>query len=208
MVNVKGAGQVRIRLRKVPEWALDEVRLAIRDTVAQQERRMKRGRFQGYPGVGSESGGKRKLYNRSGTLRNSIVSIYPRKGDKSPEGRSLVTAPYAALQEFGGQVTPTRGQFLRIPIGEGLTPSGVSRYDMVQRGRSWTTDDGHHTFIRNRVVYKVEHVGVSLPVPIAVLRRRVQVPARLGFFDTWNRLDRWRQIRFRQAIDSATRRTQ
>ena len=35
---------------------------------------------------------------------------------------------YAALQEYGGTVRPTKGQWLAIPVGPALTPSGVARY--------------------------------------------------------------------------------
>ena len=152
------------------------------------------------------------MQNRTGFLRNSVVSLRPKKNDKLPEGRVLVTAPYAAIQELGGTVRPTRSRFLRIPIGAGLTRAGVSRWNMVNTGRGWTTDDGDPTFIRqgpggSPIIFRVTGKGKGGGIePIAVLKRSVRIPARLGFFSTWKRLERWRQIRFQFAIDRAVRR--
>ena len=210
-LEVKGATEIAFRIRNVHHWASEEVSTAIRDTVSQQERRFKKGRFTGYTGQSRSN----RVQNRSGFLKNSVVALRPKRKDKAPEGRVLVTAPYAALQEFGDTITGN--PFLRIPIGEGLTRAGVSRYTMVKTASGWKTSDGDPTFIRGGVIFRVgttktgrnkkgqkgSRQGPERPVPIAVLKRSVTVKPRLGFFLTWRRLERWRELRWQKAIDLA-----
>ena len=203
-LEVKGATEIAFRIRNVHHWASEEVSTAIRDTVSQQERRFKKGRFTGYTGQSRSN----RVQNRSGFLKNSVVALRPKRKDKAPEGRVLVTAPYAALQEFGDTITGN--PFLRIPIGEGLTRAGVSRYKMVDTGKGWQTSDGHKTFIRqgpsgNPIIFRVgKGKGKVKKIrAIAVLKRSVTVKPRLGFFLTWKRLERWRELRWQKAIDLA-----
>lgn len=68
---------------------------------------------------------------RAGMLRRSIkgrarettkgVEVILQAGG-GPAGR------YAAIQEHGGVVRPTRGRYLAMPIGPALTSSGVARH--------------------------------------------------------------------------------
>jgi len=69
---------------------------------------------------------------RSGVLRRSIVGTLNGQGTtlrlELTAGGSGPAKEYAALQEYGGEVTPKKGRFLAIPQGPALTASGVARF--------------------------------------------------------------------------------
>ena len=67
------------------------------------------------------------LHARTGTLARTWTS--PQKDE---DGKYTVSNPtvYAAIHEYGGEVTPSRAQALAIPFSDGpaLTSRGVPRY--------------------------------------------------------------------------------
>ncbi len=71
---------------------------------------------------------------RSGRLRASIRAYadedggLPRIALQAGGTSASGTVTYAGLQEFGGTVRPTAGDFLRIPLGPSLTGAGVERF--------------------------------------------------------------------------------
>lgn len=64
---------------------------------------------------------------RSGNLRNQLTQRTDLVGMviKTDIGDSV---KYARIQEYGGTITPTRAQYLAIPVGPALTAAGVSKY--------------------------------------------------------------------------------
>ena len=81
-----------------------------------------------------ESAGKQnattRLKTRTGRLRGSVFGnvegstneIKVRVGAGSPQ------VTYARIQDAGGVVRPTRGEYLRIPLPAALTAAGVDRF--------------------------------------------------------------------------------
>ncbi len=82
-----------------------------------------------------EAGAKRNATGspavRTGRLRRSIRATVE-DGSTGPEihlqagGEPRIS--YARLQEYGGTVRPTAGDWLRIPLSSALTASGVDRF--------------------------------------------------------------------------------
>lgn len=71
-----------------------------------------------------------RLRTRTGRLRHSIRGEVL-DGDAGPEmvlRAGEKTVPYAPIQEEGGEVTPTRSRYLRVPLSAALTPAGVDRF--------------------------------------------------------------------------------
>ena len=70
---------------------------------------------------------------RAGILRRSIRGMVEVENSTTVLSLSAgkdgtVAERYAALQEYGGTVTPKRGRYLAIPFGAALTGAGVPRY--------------------------------------------------------------------------------
>lgn len=116
---------------------------------------------------------------RGGALRRSIVGTLEGEGLTL---RIVLTAggagpaePYAALQEYGGEVRPRNGRFLAIPVGPALTASGVARFRSAR-------DVPGLRFIAIRggamgLLVKTTEGRRSRSTVYFVLVRRVKVPA-------------------------------
>lgn len=125
---------------------------------------------------------------------------------------------YARIQEFGGEVRPTRARFLTIPTAGNLTGAGVARFpsarDFIQ------THPGETFFLRTKrgardsllLMWKKPNPasrkssgvkGKDEAIPMFFLTRKVTIPPRLGFRKTWaaQQPERIRQIR--DALDRA-----
>lgn len=70
------------------------------------------------------------LQVRSGYMRRAIGwSLLNKNRVADMELRVYVAGvPYARIQEYGGEVRPTKARYLTIPLKEALTPSGVPKY--------------------------------------------------------------------------------
>lgn len=69
---------------------------------------------------------------RSGNLWRSITGTTEQRGASLDlhlrAGGGDKDVSYAALQEYGGTVTPKKGKFLAIPVGPALNPAGSAKY--------------------------------------------------------------------------------
>lgn len=81
---------------------------------------------------GSKDLATARLRVRTGNLRRSITTTSEIRGDSvvltHRAGGGVRDVVYAAIQEYGGTVTPRHGKYLAIPVGRALTPAGVPRY--------------------------------------------------------------------------------
>jgi phage gpG-like protein len=141
----------------------------------------------------------RALKRRTGALARSARTELATTA--RPEARSMIGrgAPYAKIHETGGTITPRRRQFLTVPLRNALTAAGVTRQAAkLERGSSGFRTRGtvpgaasRDTFIFSAVggrrLIAVERKGGGV-LPLYILRKRVTIPARLGFRDEWRQL--------------------
>lgn len=118
---------------------------------------------------------------RSGRLRSSIGSMVTSSGDsiKATIGsgvRSGERVEYANIHETGGTITPKKGRYLTIPIGDARTPAGVTRFS----ARALMTGQTNYTgsFIRKHLIYGTSGTGKNRRItPLFALKPSVTIPA-------------------------------
>lgn len=184
------------KLKKIPSLlvknARTEINNSMRDFQIEMQNRMRAG-----------DGG---LSRRNGALARSF-HVVPATGNDLFQLEATATiggasAPYAVIQEFGGTVRPTRGQFLAVPILGALTKAGRLKQSMV----GFLGQIPNVFIATSKVSGKAtafQRVSKRRAVPIATLRRYVTMRPRLGFFDTWNKLKFKREVRMRSAFSRA-----
>ena len=145
------------------------------------------------------------IQSRTAKLAATITGR--RFGDKADEMGAFImagssTVPYAAIQEFGGVVKPTRAKALTIPLPNILTPGGDVKgdYRLTQRGGRHMTAGGVPTFIRGDAIM-IEQGGK--PVPIYALKKRAVIPPRLRMGKTIEEQDEFIENRIVEALEKA-----
>jgi phage gpG-like protein len=130
-----------------------------------------------------------------------------RVGNKADEMVALImagssTVKYAAIQEFGGEVTPKKAKALTIPLPNILTPGGDVKgdYRLTQRGGRHSTTGGQPTFIRDGVIM-IQQGGKA--VPIYALKQRAVIPPRLRMGKTIEEQDDYIERRIIEALEKA-----
>lgn len=120
---------------------------------------------------------------RSGDLRRDGYAVLGPITEAAVEVQLVWTSRYAATQEFGDpNRVPRRARMLAIPLPEAKTPTGVSRYPSPLR-KSLATAFPEGTFVRksqNGMFLILWGVRNGEPVPLFILKRRVNIPARMG----------------------------
>ena len=156
------------------------------------------------------STGPQSLRNRSGALQRSIKNRV--SGSSLDDLKLTLTGGgtnYARVQEFGGTITPKNANWLMWPVepGPAIYPSGVSKF---QSARAFIERNPGQTFFRrgksaetlllfltrakpkarNRIgPISPRDQAKSAPAELAYVgKKKVTVPARLGFFKTWSEL--------------------
>lgn len=144
-----------------------------------------------------------KLKRRSGMLARSIRYRVKKRG-KSPNLRIFSLSPYAPTHEYGATIRPDKAAALTIPIEDNLTKSGLPRNISA---RALMDDETRKTFIwRSRIsgnAYIVERKDSGELLILFLLRSSVKIPARLGWYSTWDQLGSYR----RRVLTSAVART-
>lgn len=88
-------------------------------------------------------------------------------------------APYAAIQEDGGVVTPKRGRALAIPLAAMKTANGVARATAGQVKANPGAYGFQATFIpKGHAVIMGRIAGRVAPIPLFALVQSVTIPAR------------------------------
>lgn len=155
------------------------------------------------------------LNTRSGQLRRSLRN---RVTGSSLSGMTLRLtssgARHARIQERGGTITPSKARNLAIPLKAAKTPAGVARYTARRafekfRGKIWVGKSKRG----NLLIFRKRGKTARSIRPLFVLKKRVKLPgpdsdgsrSRLGFVDTWNKLEPKRNARFRKALEASLR---
>lgn len=200
-MRLDGLEGFQAALAAKPAAVYREMRGATEESLKEFEYTMATTRMRGRPGVQSRNG--------AGGLRESLKRTVGGSSMNTLVGRVVIGGPaagYAALQEFGGTVHPTRGGYMSIPIGRSITKGG--RIASLG-GVAFLTPRNFQgqTFIRrsrsnpaNLIVWLREGTKIR---PVFVLTRSVTIPPRLGFFATWAQLAAMRNARFQQALARA-----
>lgn len=145
----------------------------------------------------SESG----LAVRTGALKGSAQSGGVVDNGAKVSGKVLVGQglPYAQIQEDGGTVVPTHGQFLAIPLDAAKTPAGVARFaprDAVANGYD-------RTFIEDGIIFGAKWNGSRNDfVPLFKLVRSVTIPAHHFVRDAFKKM----QPKIEAEINAAVKR--
>lgn len=124
------------------------------------------------------------LHRRTGLLANSIAASTRELGATGVEyelkaggDRGGVDVCYARLQEKGGTVRPTKGQWLAIPVGPAKTAAGVPRF----RSPRDVPDLHYVELYAGRKAMLAKRIGRGKGArlePWYILVRSVTVPAR------------------------------
>ena len=134
------------------------------------------------------------LKRRTGNLANQWTTVNVATADrssfsvKSTAGLDQSGKGYSLLQEHGGEVRPKNGKYLWIPIGDNLTAAGVPRMTPTQAIQA----GGFISWKRGPIFFGVDQKGRSRKSgglgihPLFVLKRSVNVPARMGATAMWN----------------------
>lgn len=148
------------------------------------------------------------MKTRTGALKRSIRYRVPGSKLSNIELRAFSTSRYAKVHEYGTvgkggrlpDITPKRSKALTIPLPDNLTPAGVPRFPsaraLMSSGKTFL-----HTSDRGITTIALDEGGRLRW--LWVLKKRVSIPARLGFFLTWEGLRRGRLHRLRRATRAA-----
>ena len=121
---------------------------------------------------------------RTGNLRNSLQSRVDMINGKwtASVGSGVRTGgrvPYANILETGGTITPVTKQFLAIPIGDALTPTGVAKFTPTELKDGQATGYAGSVIIGGIIFGIANLKSRSQITPLFVLKRSVEIPAKL-----------------------------
>ena len=130
--------------------------------------------------------GRPGLFRRTGSLARSPVVVV--SAGEGGEGVGMAVAiggpaaPYARIQEYGGEITGKPWLTIPIPGGPALTPSGVSRYPSARQvpGLFFIPRKGGDPLLATQRGGRKGGLNIWY-----VLKRKVRIPARMGYVDTW-----------------------
>lgn len=191
--------RVQTAIRRQPDRLYPHMRTEFQNWGIDWQQRMQ-ARFTGTTGPGT-------LRNRSGRLQGSLQHHVSGSSIRDLSLRMVTEGVlYARVQEYGGAITPRNAKFLTIPIGSNITPGGDVRYKTVKslvdaygeerlvffRGKS----GGYLAGVRDQAPGVAFATGGTKKArekkgsvtPYFVLKKKVVIPPRLGFFETWNKL--------------------
>ena len=116
------------------------------------------------------------LHVRTGNLRNSINVGPIQESASEIRGPVGTNALYAAIQNYGGTITPKSAQYLTIPLDAAKTPSGVARFSARQIIANPGEGGYKSTFFRNQVLFGVQQGGTI--EALFALKSSITIPAR------------------------------
>lgn len=111
-------------------------------------------------------------------------------------GSILSSSPAVGIQERGGTVRPTKGEFLTIPFQWPRSPIGG---DYTGKKQVAQLRERFKPFRIGQMLYY--RFGTEI-VPAFVLKREVTIRPGLRVMATWNSLEGYRTQVFREAIDA------
>lgn len=193
-VDKLSLGRLQAAIDQAPGRLFRNLRGALRDSGADWEGKMQRRVRGGSP-----------LRRRTGALARSLRQDTRGSSLRNLEMRAATTSPYAKVQEFGtsgagGQlpdIRPKNGKALTVPLSDNLTSAGVPRYPSAAALRA--TGETFLLKTKSGKAFIVKREGETLRW-LWILKDRVAIPPRLGFFATWRQLRDRRRRRLRQAV--------
>ena len=124
--------------------------------------------------------GAQSLSKRSGVFVDSILKSVTVSGEtfEAIQGTIGAGVPYAAIQEFGGTISPKNAKYLCIPLPAAMDGSGQP---LRSSPRDWPNTFVKRSKAGNLLIFQKR--GTSI-VPLYVLKSSVVIPARLGLRKT------------------------
>ncbi len=141
---------------------------------------------------------KKKLHTRTGALFGSLGQRTIRTANNVVLRVFSAGNRYAITQEEGDTIEPKHAQHLWVPLPDNMTSTGVQR--LTPRQAIAKGAFKHFSRKGNPIVSIESGNGIKT---LFILRRRVVIPPRLGFFDTWDSLAKKRAVRHRRAVKLA-----
>lgn len=116
---------------------------------------------------------------RTGNLRRAVFYRIEQVGDDHQvrAGVDSTRAIYWRILNFGGIITPKRGQFLTIPVGPNLTSKGVARVSAREFINAPGTLGFTGSFVNRKKTAIMGTRRGSPPVPVFALKRNVRIRA-------------------------------
>ena len=178
-----GLDEVRKALAVAPDIMFKAARKGLRNSSIDFEREMIGRMSAGLPPSASPTDG---VSQRTGALKRSIQRRVKGTSIGTLEltiGIGGANAPHAIKQEIGGTITPSRGQFLAIPVGPSVTQTGKRRYSNFSQLHANTfltpRRGGPGWNVLQRIGKKIQLVAVLVP--------SVTLRPLLGFQKTWKK---------------------
>lgn len=171
----KDFDRFEIALRKAPELLYREMAKRVPKYMRGFVRDFKRDRFQrdNPDTVAARTGSLRQAFDTT-TIGHDLDTL------RFPTGTIQRGLPYAFIQEFGGEITPKRAQWLTIPLAAAKTPAGV----MKKPAREW-----ENTFFRpikgGAQLLLMQRQAGREALALFLLVKRVRIAGKLGFFRSW-----------------------
>lgn len=139
------------------------------------------------------------LHARSGDLKRSITAMPVEEDANGLRGGMLAGQglPYAPMQENGGEIFPTKGSALTIPLEAVLTSAGVPRFTAPE-----AEAEGYKTFVRGRIIYGTKDGQLY---PLFLLVGSVIIPDRPFAGPTLDANRRWVEDRLKVVVDESIR---
>ncbi len=194
-------------LKKYPRQLAGAMRRALQRTIFRFREVFLQAKLHGRPG----------LNRRTGDLIRSFVAKVsaPSLNLDALEAWSASRSPYAGIQETGGTVRPKNRKYLAVPLPGALTKAGAIRGTLVgsplegESRPSLYNVPGLfliHSQAGNLLLAKKKGKGI---LPLFVLKKSVNIPPRMGFFETfrrWIAKPRFQRY-FRNAVNAAWEKT-
>ena len=123
-------------------------------------------------------------------------------------GISIFTdSKIARLQEEGGTVVSPSGKKLAVPLSartEMFTSAGKLRQAYKHPGQMKGLIP---IIIKGQTYLAKVFKGFKHPVPLYILKSKVKIPGRLGFYQTWEDMSNDRIFLINEAVDKALKKT-
>jgi len=147
---------------------------------------------------------------RIGLINRIIGAIFRRPGEPAADRFRITNYAEAfKIHEYGGTIT-AKGKQLAVPLRDALRGGRVGgrllrRYAKPKEQIKNLV--GYYDRRRHKYYLGIKR-GAEGILPLFVLKRQVKVPARLGFFTTWNAMRPFVDQRLETAIQRAARKTE
>lgn len=202
------------RIERFPKVLEINARVGLKDAGAHFNRVFDKTFTAALEGPFRKNATKDRLANRTGALKGSFRQKVVRASGASRAANldlrctvgDAMTKDYVRVQEFGAvgpnAIRPKRGKYLTIPMPGNLTPTGRVRVKSIRNvGESavWCKKNGN--------LYAGRRLADGTLRVLFVLKKKVEIPARLNFRKKWRskRVREFNESRVAKAVQNALR---